>query len=407
MERRFGADRRTSSARRWSSTAARSRSSGCCRRASGSVASTSRLDPDRDEPGQHAAPQRPRADRGRPARRRRDARAGAPRHGSGRAARMQEQYPDVYPKDSGWGIEVVPCARTSGGSGGRCWCSSAPSAWSLLSRGQRRQHDARAGDRLREGGGHPHGDRRRPMAAGPAVPDRGPGARPCAGAALGLLLAWPGASGDRHRPGADSAARGGHLDPPVIALHPRSGGAHRRRLRPGAGARRIPPPSAEVLKEGGRTSAGDRAAPGALGAGDGAGRPGLVVLHRRRADGPELSPAGAGRSRVPHRGHLDLPGVPLAGGLSRRRPGRTGGAQSSSASRRCPGSTAGAISHLPLGVLDTVGEIEVQGRAVRPEEGNPTTGWRMVDPGYFRTMGIPVVAGRAFSRATMPVPPAW
>ncbi len=62
-----------------------------------------------------------------------------------------------------------------------------------------------------------------------------------------------------------------------------------------------------------------------------------------------------------------------------------------------PGVTAAsAISHLPLGPLDTAGEILVEGRAVRPEEGNPVTGWRMAAPGYFETMDIPILEGRGF-----------
>ncbi len=62
-----------------------------------------------------------------------------------------------------------------------------------------------------------------------------------------------------------------------------------------------------------------------------------------------------------------------------------------------PGVTeASAISHLPMGPLDTAGEVLVDGREARPEEGNPVTGWRMASPGYFQTMGIPVLQGRAF-----------
>ncbi len=58
---------------------------------------------------------------------------------------------------------------------------------------------------------------------------------------------------------------------------------------------------------------------------------------------------------------------------------------------------AGAVSHLPLGLVDTEGELEVEGRAVRPDEGNPTTGWRMATPGYFQAMDIRLLSGRGFT----------
>ncbi len=62
-----------------------------------------------------------------------------------------------------------------------------------------------------------------------------------------------------------------------------------------------------------------------------------------------------------------------------------------------PGVTAAsAISNLPMGPLDTSGEVRVDGREARPEEGNPITGWRMATPGYFETMGIPILQGRGF-----------
>lgn len=62
-----------------------------------------------------------------------------------------------------------------------------------------------------------------------------------------------------------------------------------------------------------------------------------------------------------------------------------------------PGVSEGsAVSHLPLGPLDTTAEIRVEGRAPRPEEGKLVTGWRMATPGYFETMEIPVLEGRGF-----------
>jgi putative ABC transport system permease protein len=56
----------------------------------------------------------------------------------------------------------------------------------------------------------------------------------------------------------------------------------------------------------------------------------------------------------------------------------------------------GAVSHLPLGPIDTAGELLVEGRPPDPERGNPSTGWRMATPGYFETAGIPLLAGRGF-----------
>jgi putative ABC transport system permease protein len=65
-----------------------------------------------------------------------------------------------------------------------------------------------------------------------------------------------------------------------------------------------------------------------------------------------------------------------------------------------PGVSGGsAVSHLPLGPLDTTAEIRVEGRAPRPEEGKLVTGWRMATPGYFETMEIPVLQGRGFRAA--------
>lgn len=59
-------------------------------------------------------------------------------------------------------------------------------------------------------------------------------------------------------------------------------------------------------------------------------------------------------------------------------------------------SEAGAVSHLPLGVIDLVAEVRVDGQ-VGPEGREATaTGWRMVSPDYFDVMGIPTVAGETF-----------
>jgi predicted permease len=62
--------------------------------------------------------------------------------------------------------------------------------------------------------------------------------------------------------------------------------------------------------------------------------------------------------------------------------------------RRLPGVTvAGAISHLPLGGSDTNGGFSIPGREF-PDDQRPHTKKRVVTPGFFETMRIPVVAGR-------------
>jgi putative ABC transport system permease protein len=66
-----------------------------------------------------------------------------------------------------------------------------------------------------------------------------------------------------------------------------------------------------------------------------------------------------------------------------------------------PGVASVALaSELPTGIGQSLsGDLVVEGRIVGPTEPPPVTGWRMVSPDYFRTMGIQLQAGRPFSPA--------
>jgi putative ABC transport system permease protein len=67
---------------------------------------------------------------------------------------------------------------------------------------------------------------------------------------------------------------------------------------------------------------------------------------------------------------------------------------------RVPGVRAAAVaSHLPAG-FGIVGDVEPEGR--QGGGGTPTTGWRIVGPGYFRALGIPLLEGRAIERLDDP-----
>ena len=57
--------------------------------------------------------------------------------------------------------------------------------------------------------------------------------------------------------------------------------------------------------------------------------------------------------------------------------------------------SASAVSHLPLGGSDTSGGFEIAGR-VFPQGEAPYAKKRIAAPGYFDTMGIPLVRGRTF-----------
>jgi putative ABC transport system permease protein len=65
-----------------------------------------------------------------------------------------------------------------------------------------------------------------------------------------------------------------------------------------------------------------------------------------------------------------------------------------------PGVTAvGATHALPLSGTNSVRPFVVAGRPLPPEGHEPTAGYRIVTPDYFRAMGIALVAGRPFGSA--------
>src|SRR5262245_59145555 len=61
-----------------------------------------------------------------------------------------------------------------------------------------------------------------------------------------------------------------------------------------------------------------------------------------------------------------------------------------------PGVQDAALTSLtPLGGGGTSGEVQIPGRAAAPDGSMPSSGWRVVSPGYMRTLGIPL-RGRDF-----------
>jgi len=62
-----------------------------------------------------------------------------------------------------------------------------------------------------------------------------------------------------------------------------------------------------------------------------------------------------------------------------------------------PGVKAAAAGSLPpFGFGNTAFELEIEGRSAQAGETAPSANWRMVTPGYFRTLGVPLIAGRVF-----------
>jgi len=66
--------------------------------------------------------------------------------------------------------------------------------------------------------------------------------------------------------------------------------------------------------------------------------------------------------------------------------------------RALPGVAAvGAMHLLPLGGNNWNPSLVVEGRALPPGEEPPVVDWRVVTPGYFGAMGVPLLRGRAFT----------
>jgi putative ABC transport system permease protein len=57
---------------------------------------------------------------------------------------------------------------------------------------------------------------------------------------------------------------------------------------------------------------------------------------------------------------------------------------------------ASGVNALPISGGDSEGQITIEGRALRPEE-EPGGSFRRILPGYFETMGIPILEGREFT----------
>jgi putative ABC transport system permease protein len=58
---------------------------------------------------------------------------------------------------------------------------------------------------------------------------------------------------------------------------------------------------------------------------------------------------------------------------------------------------ASAVNAVPLGVVQITGDVAIEGRPPRPGQANPSVGWRKSTPGYFGTLGIPLLRGRDFT----------
>jgi hypothetical protein len=70
-------------------------------------------------------------------------------------------------------------------------------------------------------------------------------------------------------------------------------------------------------------------------------------------------------------------------------------------------SSVGAGSSVPLWGGDGEQEFLIEGRPAPTAGQRPTFAWFDVYPGYFETLGIPLVRGRCPTSATGPAPRTW
>ncbi len=61
--------------------------------------------------------------------------------------------------------------------------------------------------------------------------------------------------------------------------------------------------------------------------------------------------------------------------------------------------STGMIHHLPLAGYAWYANIDLEGRVRAPGEAPLRSGWRVIDGDYFKTMGIPLLRGRAFTES--------
>jgi predicted permease len=68
--------------------------------------------------------------------------------------------------------------------------------------------------------------------------------------------------------------------------------------------------------------------------------------------------------------------------------------------RGMPGVVSASLAFsVPMGYFSASNALEIPGYQPPPAQGFPSTGYNLITPGYFRTMGIPLVYGREFTDA--------